>query len=551
MANGLANVGCDTDRETLECDTCKLDGFFVTAAGFCKSCFEYICTDCIRQHCRPRQMRNHVVVGKDKMPKRRVSNEIIDRACDCGKNDIEIYCQVHRTLLCGQCFRQNHRSCNYRELSEEPDGYEKSRDYIDFHEDLNISEREFTKTRSLASDFKTRYIQSFDNVFEEIKNLQKLLRQKLEHVDKLETEAKKMQEEYRRKMQLIENKNGSAIFNIREIRDDLKTIEKIDQAGKLFVALHRSLKAVLVLKGKMKNINEGVVSRKLQYIPCAILQNALTNMNDTGKVNEFICPDGIQSIEKKPVTEYVEYGLPKCIALSPSCVAVIDRIYNTLQVFKAGEMFACIRLSSGPWDLARLSNKSLVVTMPIQEKVVFVKLENKAIHIEKDVCLKCKCEGIASAENKLFMASSAPACIVIYDTRASQEIRRIFKENVFEQPAYIDVHLRKGLICLSDRKSNKIFIMNEQGAEIREFASENMKMPLSVAFRDNTVVAIGYESNTINKIFYEQRTENTVETKYLDDIAVDKVFRDPAFVKDPSWKLCASKYFMLVCKSSQ
>jgi hypothetical protein len=195
-----------------------------------------------------------------------------------------------------------------------------------------------------------------------------------------------------------------------------------------------------------------------------------------------------------------------------------------------------------------------VVTQPEEGKLTFVNFDEASIRIYKEIDVNCRCEGIAYDSDKVYIASTKPAAIVIYGVSQAKEVNRIeLDENghsLFQQPAYVNIYPEKKLICVTDRKSNKVFIFNCSGSLSRVFESNDMEMPLHVSFRNETVVVLGYQSNTVNIISLDERKKSAFDNRFLRNLCIEELFSDSAFASNACWRYCIGRYLTLICKSS-
>ncbi|XP_053402966.1 E3 ubiquitin-protein ligase TRIM33-like [Mercenaria mercenaria] len=101
----------------LICLPCDRDvGLRESVYGFCQDCQEHLCETCFKHHKRSRPSRNHVLLGRDEMPK----NQKIDTVRPDDETDLcanhkdkllEFYCNKHRKVACYVCVTLEHKLC--------------------------------------------------------------------------------------------------------------------------------------------------------------------------------------------------------------------------------------------------------------------------------------------------------------------------------------------------------------------------------------------------------------------------------------------------------
>ena len=88
------------------CDLCAEGDENISAETYCPVCDEYLCTPCATSHQRSRSSRNHKLVDKGSMPRKRSEKgqENVSEYCkDHPRELVKYYCPTHGDLLCGDC----------------------------------------------------------------------------------------------------------------------------------------------------------------------------------------------------------------------------------------------------------------------------------------------------------------------------------------------------------------------------------------------------------------------------------------------------------------
>ena len=83
------------------CDLCEGEGQYKEAVGYCSNCREYMCTDCFRQHTRPKPTRHHVLLDQHHMPKDQQQNSRKDSLSSTLRGGSDSYTKSFYT----DCFR--------------------------------------------------------------------------------------------------------------------------------------------------------------------------------------------------------------------------------------------------------------------------------------------------------------------------------------------------------------------------------------------------------------------------------------------------------------
>ena len=96
------------------CDTCfEGKGLNVKVYGYCKDCFQFMCSDCHLVHSKFPVAREHTVLRGSNMPQCQADKPPKFEHCDIHpkllKNE---FCSEHKSLICSSCSSTNHSKCS-------------------------------------------------------------------------------------------------------------------------------------------------------------------------------------------------------------------------------------------------------------------------------------------------------------------------------------------------------------------------------------------------------------------------------------------------------
>ncbi|KAH3818000.1 uncharacterized protein LOC127831711 [Dreissena polymorpha] len=145
-------------KEPLICQPCRdYESEFLPAEGFCVTCGENLCAVCFQHHTLPRPMRDHVLQGKDEMP-RKNSMETTDtpwkprHMCPIHDNEeITSFCNNHNMLCCKNCVSLAHELClDVNSIEAKSENIEVVGEFQSFLKSLNDLLVGYKQTRSVA-----------------------------------------------------------------------------------------------------------------------------------------------------------------------------------------------------------------------------------------------------------------------------------------------------------------------------------------------------------------------------------------------------------------
>ncbi|XP_052258581.1 uncharacterized protein LOC127863236 isoform X2 [Dreissena polymorpha] len=145
-------------KEPLICQPCRdYESELLPAEGFCVTCGEHLCAVCFQHHTLPRPMRDHVLQGKDEMP-RKSSMETTDtpwkprHMCPIHDNEeITSFCNNHNMLCCKNCVFLAHELClDVNSIEVKSENIEVVGEFQSFLKSLNDLLVGYKQTRSVA-----------------------------------------------------------------------------------------------------------------------------------------------------------------------------------------------------------------------------------------------------------------------------------------------------------------------------------------------------------------------------------------------------------------
>jgi len=132
------------------CDLCAEGDENIPAETYCPVCDEYLCTPCATTHQRSRSSRNHQLVEKESVPRKRSEKdqEYVNEYCrDHPRELVKYYCPIHGDLLCGDCIVTNNHTCKMEVISNVSKGYENSAEFKQHEQKLKTITDNISKTK--------------------------------------------------------------------------------------------------------------------------------------------------------------------------------------------------------------------------------------------------------------------------------------------------------------------------------------------------------------------------------------------------------------------
>jgi hypothetical protein len=433
------------------------------------------------------------------MPKRKIDESLSETCSHHEGETIKYYCKSHETIGCNSCMIIHHKPCpEICTLTYIAKDVELSPAYKEF-----CTRMETTKT-NLEDQIKTARANIAisrscrETALSEIKKLQQKINMQFElQKQELAKEAEEKEDTQARKLKEVEDSANDTKNVLANMKEDFQILEETKQSKQLFIALKKNQEKLKTLEEKVANIQKENNVDKYCFIPNKFLTSMLKNVNALGELyvqGETVSEDDLKSF----YGNYPEYGMPRGCPISNENVIMLDTIYNRIRLYAVDEetLVTEKELTSCPWDITAIDEDQFALTLPNENKIIFMSVEDEEIIEDHEISVGARCEGIHFAEDKLYVACSKPAQVLTLNTTGTIikcDTKYQAGEQLFQQPAYISFHDEKQLICFSDRKASCIVTMATDGKVQNVFRKEDWKMPLTVRINNDKIATSDFE----------------------------------------------------------
>ena len=230
---------------------------------------------------------------------------------------------------------------------------------------------------------------------------------------------------------------------------------------------------------------------------------------------DFVLRGKYKGIEKYKVRgkERWACGITSCVCVSDNRLLLSDFTNDKLKLINAKWAIQYfLKLDSRPWDLASISEREAIVTLPHIRKLQFIAVNDK-LKLGKRIKVFKKCWGVDYRNDKLYVvcAEVGEGEIQVLDMKG-QCLSRFTGSNgitKFQYPRYIAVDENERLY-VSDRRTDTLTCLNKTGKTVYSYTDSELKYPLGVIVdgKQNAYVC-GQNSNNIQII---DARGNKVET---------------------------------------
>ena len=395
---GLLKLSSDQMFE-LECGVCKTDGVILQAVGFCVTCDEYVCEQCIDDHMKIKALRKHAILQGEDLQRQHGSKQT-ERTTDfCSvhpDHSIAFYCTIHEECICLQCKVTKHLLC------KEVKGIADICRNVNVQQQATKAEKEIKALLDTLKDIQKTNEKGVENLSKQkdecLLKIGKLRNDINKVLDKLESDIHRqiIQTVETESCKINERLTSLEIF-INDLETEMKDIDSARSLGddQLFVVMKK------MRMGKMRpsvdHLQQDTYSVELELKVDDLLTDELTHLKQLGVFNVIHTRAGLRlervvgtiDILDKPYKTMKKYKITGNTETEKRCI-------TGMLVLPDGKLLLCeqnksilkltdtywqvqysLRLDSQPWDIASISDQEVIVTLPYKKKLQYVTIKQQ------------------------------------------------------------------------------------------------------------------------------------------------------------------------------
>ena len=172
-------------------------------------------------------------------------------------------------------------------------------------------------------------------------------------------------------------------------------------------------------------------------------------------------------IDMKSSRDAKDCGITGLAILPNNRILAVDFWNNAVKLADSynNKLIAELNLLSSPWDVAVITVHLSAVTLPHEEKILFIKV-NDTLTQEREINVDGECRGVAFSHGRLFITYVGNPRLEIVDM-FGQIIRRIKFDRdgtkLFKSPRYVCVSSDAETIYVSDLTHGAVFSLSLDG----------------------------------------------------------------------------------------
>ena len=496
--SGYNQTDSDDHKIGTQCDPCLCDGRTVTAEWYCTECSEFMCDNCARAHRNSRASRNHKVLDRDAMPKKKLTT-VQEKFCARHSGEMTKYfCGKHGQLCCSACVTLGHNQCGVLYIDDIAGEFSKSQEYQDLLKQIKFLETKLTETKKQSDQNCEDVNQCFSTLISNIQQFRTKINTRLDELEKkVREEAQKIKKSDLKSMESISTQSESLQKHLREMSSTLESLEKYKQSQQLFISSKHYVTEVMELKQKMEEMSFKNHIKKYSFQCSEDILNSLDTCCKL-KVFEFQNimykdPKQIKARFEKNINiqhkqdRKSDWWITGSDLLTCDTLALTDWKNNSVKLvdLHTDAITSCLQLADQLWDLTCMDLKTMVVTC--DTNLTFLKFDGN-LSIMKTIPVEDGCHGITSRQNKLFVTFTRKPCVKILNSAGAvlQTIQTNSQgQNLFVNPQYITLSTDGRTFYVSDYDQQTVTSYNVTGGQINVYRHDELKRPTGLTVIEN------------------------------------------------------------------
>ena len=513
--SGRNQTDSDDHNTGIQCDPCLCDGRTVTAECYCTECSEFMCDNCARAHRNSRVSRNHKLLDRDAMPKKKLTT-VKEKFCAKHSGDmIKYFCGKHEQLCCSVCVTLGHNQCGVLYIEDIAGEFSKSQEYQDLLQQIKYLETKQTETKKQSDQNCEDVNQCFSSLISDIQQFRTKINTRLDELEKqVREEAQKIKKSDLKSMESISTQSESMQKLLSEISSTLENLEKFKQNQQLFISSKHFLAEVMELKHKMEEMSFKNHIKKYLF---QVSEDILNSLDTCCKLKVFEFqnimykdPKQIKAkFEKNINIEHKQHRESSCWItgsdlLTCDTLALTDFNNSSVKLvdLHTDAITSCLQLADEPWDLTCMDSNTMVVTC--WTNLTFLKFDGN-LSVMKKIPVEDGCRGITSHQNKLFVTfTGKKPCVKILNSAGAvlQTIQTNSQgQNLFVTPKYITLSTDGRTFYVSDWDQHTVTSYNVTDGQINVYKHGELKRPRGLTVIENKFIFVcGCWSQNLHEI---------------------------------------------------
>ncbi|KAL3857322.1 hypothetical protein ACJMK2_012000 [Sinanodonta woodiana] len=482
------------------CDGCQYAGESKSAQGFCVTCEDSLCNDCLSVHKKNKATRKHIMISVEELDSTPENQVKFGKGFGCSDHQdkhVEYYCQSHEAVCCADCCFTCHRTCaQVKNLSKDLPSLLSDLKTQEINDQMNTIEKHL-QTFTLTNESNINKLEAtFSNLTAEIQTFRRKINDRLDEIEK--TVTAEGNRTYKEEC-LINAVRNSQIF--------LELVLKYGTDVQKFLVSKKSAAQLNLIKDilskDIKNIAKLQSKIDRKSFPCSIITDSLFN-SGVGKFSQE------HQVKLDSVVDMHSTGQDRPsytggVHLPRGDIVLANRTNNTCLLYDSFYNFITSYTLQGiPMNMCLVDDHEIAVTLPYKRTVQFLSVEDNSFRDTGTMKTRYQCLGItAISRNEVVVSgpTNNKKCYWNVVSRTSGELcHHEFDSNV--NSAFVALNNSKSRVYISTSDSHEVYCFDLYNARQHfVYTSRDLRNTLGIAVdREDNVFVVGFASHNIHKL---------------------------------------------------
>ena len=519
------------------CDPCfEGKGLNVKVFGYCKDCFQFLCSDCHVFHGKFQVAKNHIILQGSSMPQSQADKPPRFHHCDDHPALVkDQFCCDHKNMICSSC-SLSHTNCTVQSIGDVCKNISSSETDSLYDAVKNLKEQAMSVMSSVKENIE-KLKEQRKSILKEVQQLYDQIISKMKKIfQDMEADIEANCQSQILLMSQQQEKINAMIVKLESSMTDIEKFQGKPIDTKLFLKIQENINDTNQVTDEFRNVNKSLLLVDLSFIPSKTIQEFLSASVTLGSVSkshknqgtyiavtDIVFPSALQpqhiaraepqqqscghksgatGLQTRPLsqvkaTKKCEYKV-KIKGDKGDCwingmsvtkdgrILMADTNNRKVKLFSPAMTFlSSVSVPDKLWDIAVISDSEAAATTT-NMSLVLLDISGSQLRIKTTTKVPYNTRGITKYKNKLVISSPGPTPSVklidltgkVYWLVSSDQQG----QSLFRNPWYLTSHDngRSSTVIVTDCDNNTLTLLNGETGEVIISRQLQRKMPTGV-----------------------------------------------------------------------
>ena len=506
------------------CDPCfEGKGLNIRVYGYCKDCFQFLCSDCHVFHGKFKVAKNHVILQGSSMPQSQADKPPRFHHCDDHPALVkDQFCCDHKNMICSSC-SLSHRNCTVQSIGDVCKNISSSETDSLYDAVKNLKEQAMSVMSSVKENIK-KLNEQRKSILEEVQQLYDQIISKMKKIfQDMEADIEANCKSQTLLMSQQQEKINAMIAKLHSSMTDIEKFQGKHIDTKLFLKIQENINDTNQITDEFRSVNKSLLYVDLSFIPSKTIQEFLSASVTLGSVSkthknqgtyiavtDIVFPSALQpehiaraepqqqscrhksgatGLQTRPLsqvkaTKKCEYKvrikgdkehcwITGMAVTKDGRILMADTENNKVKLFSPAMKFlSSVSVPDNPWDIAVISDSEAAATCTTNKSLVLLDISGSQLRIKTTTKVPYNIRGITKYNNKLAISSESPTPSVklidltgkVYWSVSSDQQG----QSLFSHRCYLTSHDegRSSTVIVTDYGNHTLTLLNGETGEV-------------------------------------------------------------------------------------